>query len=102
MAKVAKLFNGDSLKRFRTTRKLSQADVAEKLGIMPQAYYRYECGRAVPSVDVIMGIAEAYGVSVDYLLGRSDDPHPPKLDEKTLALVRMMQETFQPRQTVTA
>lgn len=98
MAKVAKLFNGDSLKRFRATRKLSQADVAEKLGIMPQAYYRYECGRAVPSVDVILGMAEAYDVSVDYLLGRSDEPHPPKFDAKTLALLRAMEDKFQPGQ----
>ena len=102
MAKVAKMFNGESLRRFRTSQKLSQAEVAEKLGILPQAYYRYECGRAVPSVDIIMGLAEAYDVSADYLLGRSDEPHPPKLDDKTLALVRMLQETFQPRQTATA
>ena len=92
---------GDAFKRFRKHLNLSQTDVARTLKMKQQSYSRFERGESSPRVDDLLNLADTYGVSVDYLLGRSDEPHPPKLDEKTLALVRMMQETFQTRQTVT-
>ncbi|MBR4032577.1 MAG: helix-turn-helix transcriptional regulator [Clostridia bacterium] len=82
MTKPKKIFDGKSLKRFRAEKKLSQADVADTLGILPQAYYRYECNKATPSADVIMKIADAFGVTTDYLLGRSDTPQPANFDER--------------------
>ena len=81
MANFERIFDGKALKRFRTERKLSQMDVAGAIGIMPQAYARYEHGRTTPSVDIIMKMADAYGVSTDYLLGRSDIPNPLGVDE---------------------
>ena len=63
---------GESLKRFRHEQGLSQKAVAEKLGITPQAYYRYESDKFVPTADVIIGIAQAYDVSADYILGLTD------------------------------
>ena len=65
----------EALKRFRNTFKLSQRDVAEKLGVTPQAYQIYERD-VVPSAKVIIKIADAFDVSTDYLLGRSDEPKP--------------------------
>ena len=91
---------GESLKRFRSRYNLKQKDVAEKLKMKQPLYQRYESGDTVPAITFILKLADAYDVSADYLLGRSDEPHPPKIDEKTLALVRMMQETFQTRATV--
>ena len=44
----------------------------------PTVYRRYEKGvRSVP-VDVVIKLADYYKVSTDYLLGRTDDPTPPK------------------------
>lgn len=44
----------------------------------PTVYRRYEKGvRAVP-VEVVIKLADYYKVSTDYLLGRTDDPTPPK------------------------
>lgn len=80
----------ESLKRFRKTFNLNQKQVAETLGIKQQSYQVYE-SKTVPSSTVILRLADAYNVTTDYLLGRSDEPRPPKLDEKTLNLVRAMQ-----------
>lgn len=82
---------GDALKRFRKQMRLSQTDVAERLGMLQQTYSRYESGKFSPRADDLIKLADAYDVSTDYLLGRSDDPRPPKFDEKTLNLIRAMQ-----------
>lgn len=75
----------ESLKRFRTDFKLTQLQVAEKLGILQQTYYKYESGKVTPSAEFVLGLANAYDVTTDYLLGRSNTPRPVPAD-KTLAM----------------
>lgn len=82
---------GESLKRFRKEFSLTQTNVANALGILQQTYYKYETDKVKPSAEVVLDLANAYDVSADYLLGRSDEPRPPKFDEKTLNLIRAMQ-----------
>ena len=71
-----------SLKRFRERYNLNQRQVASAIKIPYQSYQTYEYGKSVPSAEVIFKIADAYNVSTDYLLGRSDDPQPVKFDEE--------------------
>ncbi len=80
----------ESLKRFRRDFNLKQKDVADTLGVKQPTYQVYE-SKSIPSAAVIIKLADAYNVSTDYLLGRSDEPRPPKFDEKTLNLIRAMQ-----------
>lgn len=61
-------------KRTRVERGFTQHQVAEGLGVTDQAYQRYEYGRVVPSAVVLIALADFYDVSLDYLVGRSDDP----------------------------
>lgn len=79
----------ESLKRFRREFGLKQKDVAETLGIKQPTYQVYEA-KSVPSAAIIIKLADAYDVSADYLLGRTDEPRPPKLDAKSLDLIRAM------------
>ena len=72
----------ESLKRFRNNFKLTQKDVASKIGIAQQAYYRYEADKNIPSAEIIISIANAYDVSTDYLLGRCDDPRGINVDSE--------------------
>lgn len=71
----------EALKRFRKTFHLTQKDVATQLGITQQSYQVYE-GKTVPTATVLIKLADAYDVSVDYLIGRSDMPKPTNFDEK--------------------
>jgi transcriptional regulator with XRE-family HTH domain len=60
------------LRALRQSQKLMQSDIAEKLGVSLSSYQKYERDKncVMPSIEVLMRIADYYGVSVDYLLGR--------------------------------
>lgn len=48
--------------------------MADGIGVAEQAYQRYEYGKTVPSALVLIALADYFDVSLDYLVGRSDDP----------------------------
>ena len=64
----------DSLRRFRKNFNLTQKQVAESIGMAESAYQRYEQGRREPAYRQLRTLADAYNVSIDYLVGRSDNP----------------------------
>jgi transcriptional regulator with XRE-family HTH domain len=53
---------------------ISQRQLAESLGISLRAYKYYEAGEREPTVSVLIALADYFSVSLDYLVGRSDDP----------------------------
>lgn len=57
---------------------LTQKAVAEYLEIQPNVYRRYEKGKRDFPLEVLLKLADFYHVSIDYLVGRTDDPTPPK------------------------
>ena len=56
----------------RKERKLNQEDLVEPFDVSVRTYRRYETGEREPSVKTLWKMADFYGVSVDYLIGRSD------------------------------
>ena len=63
----------DALKRFRKERGITQQQAADSAQILKPAYQRYEYGRD-PAISVLCKLADAYNVSIDYLVGRTDNP----------------------------
>lgn len=63
----------EALKRFRKEFGVTQRETAATAGIMTEAYQKYEYGRD-PAVSMLCKLADAYNVSVDYLLGRTSNP----------------------------
>lgn len=57
----------------RKERKLRQSDVANGIGIASYTYQRYEYGEREPLASVLKALADFYGVSADYLLGRTEE-----------------------------
>ena len=68
------------LRDLREDRDLKQRDIAELLKVHQTTYSDYELGRLNIPVAVLHTLADFYGVSIDYLLGRtnSKDPYPKK------------------------
>jgi transcriptional regulator with XRE-family HTH domain len=59
---------GKKLKQLRKEKGWSQDELAANAGIDGRQISRYENDRVVPSVDVVIKIAKAYDVSLDFLL----------------------------------
>ncbi len=66
----------DNLKKIREERKLTKKEVCERTGISERAYLTYEFGEREPKISVIEKLADFYGVTTDYLLGRPDAVPP--------------------------
>lgn len=58
----------ERIRALRTENSWSQADLAERIDAEQAQVSRYESGRAVPSLATVVRLAEAFGVSTDYLL----------------------------------
>jgi transcriptional regulator with XRE-family HTH domain len=61
--------------RDKNGKKLSGIAVANMLGITPQYYYEIERGEKNLSAEMAARLAEIFGVTTDYLLGRTDEPN---------------------------
>ena len=74
------------LLEMRESRDMKQVAIAEMLGISQQQYSRYETGESDIPPRVISMLADYYGVSTDYLLGRKEWTHGvPGMDRKVTA-----------------
>ncbi len=70
----------ERIRNLREDSDMTQQQIAEKLYITRRAYSNYETGdRSIP-IDILSKIADIYGTSVDYLIGRTDmkKPYPKK------------------------
>lgn len=63
---------GRAAREARRARKLTQEDVADRLGVSAQFYGRIERGHALPSVPTLLRLAEVLEVSADELLGEGE------------------------------
>lgn len=61
----------DTLKQIREKNGLTKRELCEKTGISERAYLTYEFGEREPKISVIQKLADFYGVTTDYLLGRN-------------------------------
>ncbi len=61
-------------KTFRISRGLTQADMAQKLGVTPSAYAMYERGEREPSMETIISISNILQVDINVLLGIKNPP----------------------------
>lgn len=64
----------DRLVLLRKSRRLTQKQLALNLQMSELAIQHYEAQRRKPAFDVLIALADYFDVSLDYLVGRSDDP----------------------------
>ena len=65
-------FFGEKLKELRIEKGLSQRKLGEIFNVCNQTVSFWESGSREPDMDMLVEIAEYFGVSVDFLLGRKD------------------------------
>lgn len=62
----------ENIKNLRVAQGLNQVEFAKILCVTKQCVSNWENDNVVPSIDMLCKIADFFGVSTDYLLGRSD------------------------------
>ena len=69
-----------NLRAIREDRDIKQKDIAKILNVSQNTYSQYETGLLDFSAKMLIQLADFYGTSVDYLLGRTNqkEPYPPK------------------------
>ena len=65
---------GERLRTLRKRKGLTQEAVAQRLSIHRTAYTKYETSGVTPDPQGLVTLAELFGVSVDYLVGRDTTP----------------------------
>lgn len=63
-----------NLKLLRTKKGISQQYLAGILGISQQSVNKYENHNVEPDISTLIAMSEFFGVSVDFLIGKSDNP----------------------------
>lgn len=61
------------IKDLREDNDIKQKDIAKILNVSQNTYSQYETGIISLTADVLIKLADYYGVSVDYLLDRTND-----------------------------
>ena len=63
-----------NLRKLSKERGLTQIGLQMKTGIEQALISKYETGERIPPTDALMILADFYGVSIDYILCRTDNP----------------------------
>jgi len=67
---------GPRISELRENNNLTQEELAKNLGITRASLSHYETSRREPDYETLTKIADYFQVSLDYLMGRTDDPKP--------------------------
>jgi transcriptional regulator with XRE-family HTH domain len=65
------------IKELRQKRGISQLGLAQQVGFSQQAIAKWETDKATPSPETLASMSEFFDVSVDYLIGTTNNPTPP-------------------------
>lgn len=68
-----KLF-AERLRVLRTQNKITSIELAKEIGVSKQAISQFENAANYPHCNKLVALADYFDVSLDYLVGRSDDP----------------------------
>lgn len=62
------------LKSLRKSKQITQKQLAQGIGASERGIQQYELGERKPSYEALIALADYFDVSIDYLVGRTDNP----------------------------
>ena len=63
-----------NLKKLRIQKKKTQLNVQMETGIEQALLSKYESGKRIPPTETLITLAAYFGVSMDYIMGRTENP----------------------------
>lgn len=82
-----------NLKKFRKQKKLTQEELATKLGVIRATYWAYEKGSIMPPYEKLEQMADIFGITIDELMGRETDKSD--ISSDLSKLIRKLEEENQ-------
>lgn len=64
----------EKIKTLRINQNMTQKDIADFLQMTVNAYQKYEYGKREPNMETFIALANLFNVSIDFLVGRTDNP----------------------------
>jgi len=64
----------ERMEQLKAEKLLLQKDIAKGVGLALRTYQYYEKGERIPDANSLIALARFFNVSIDYLVGESDDP----------------------------
>lgn len=80
---------GSRITRIRKEKNWSQTELAKVIGVSRVIIGRYERDEASPSIDIAKRMADAFEVSLDYLIGQGQNA---QFDKKTLEIIEEIEK----------
>ena len=71
----------ERIKKLRIEKKLTQQELGNNFGLTSTGVSYWESGKAIPSMDMINKLSDFFGVTIDYLIGKS------KIDENDEGMI---------------
>lgn len=65
----------NNLRKLRKERRMTQLALQMQTGVEQALLSKYETGERVPPTETLLALADFFGVSIDYLLCRTENPH---------------------------
>ena len=76
LEKEKSMIFASNLQGLRRSRGLTQAQLADKIGVKQETVSGYERGKERPGIDTVVKLADALCASTDYLLGITEEERP--------------------------
>lgn len=83
---------GDTLKRLRNLKNITSEELCTQIGIKSGSYRNYERNDRKPDYETLIKLADFYGVTTDYLLGRPNAKPPADPVEEFSDRVQMQEQ----------
>lgn len=68
----------EHLKQIRKDKKKTQKEVAIAIKLSERNYQSFEYGKVKPSFETLIALADYFDISIDYLVGRTNNPNSHK------------------------
>jgi len=82
---------GEQIKKLRTARSMSQVGLARMLGVTKQSVSNWENNNILPSIDMLIKIADFFSCTTDYLLEIDDKRKVIEVSDLTLEQIAHIQ-----------
>lgn len=83
---------GNRIRELRISKNMSQKELSELIDVSKSAISKYESESLEPNIRVQIALAEAFNVTIDYLIGYSDENTLAKSDDNITKMIELYKE----------